>query len=64
MDEFIRALVQQAFQSQNERIDELKKEIKKLKADEDAQNEKIKNLEELNGLMDKAIHERKDLIRT
>lgn len=64
MEELLKALVQQAFASQNERIEELKKEIKQLKADKDAQNEKIKNLEELNGLFDKAVAELKDYIRT
>lgn len=57
MEELLKALVQQAFQSQNERIDALKEEVKQLKADKDAQAEKIKNLEELNGLFDSKIQE-------
>ena len=57
MEEILKALVQQAFQSQNERIDALKEEVKQLKADKDAQAEKIKNLEELNGLFDKKVQE-------
>lgn len=57
MEEILKALVQQAFQSQNERIDVLKEEVKQLKADKDAQAEKIKNLEELNGLFDSKIQE-------
>ena len=57
MKEILKALVQQAFQSQNERIDALKEEVKQLKADKDAQAEKIKNLEELNGLFDKKVQE-------
>ncbi len=57
MEEILKALVQQAFQSQNERIDALKEEVKQLKADKDAQAEKIKNLEELNGLFDSKIQE-------
>lgn len=64
MDELLKVLVEQAFASQNERIDELKKEIKQLKADNDAQNEQIKNLTELNNLFDKAVTELKDYIRT
>lgn len=57
MEELLKALVQQAFQSQNERINALKEEVKQLKADKDAQAEKIKNLEELNGLFDSKIQE-------
>lgn len=57
MEEILKALVQQAFQSQNERIDALKEEVKQLKADKDAQTEKIKNLEELNDLFDKKVQE-------
>lgn len=57
MEEILKALVQQAFQSQNERIDALKEEVKQLKADKDAQAEKIKNLEELNDLFDKKVQE-------
>lgn len=57
MEELLKALIQQAFQSQNERIDALKEEVKQLKADKDAQAEKIKNLEELNGLFDSKIQE-------
>lgn len=57
MEELLKALVQQAFQSQNERIDALKEEVKQLKADKDAQAEKIKNLEELNDLFDKKVQE-------
>lgn len=57
MEELLKALVQQAFQSQNERIDALKEEVKQLKADKDAQAEKIKNLEELNDLFDSKIQE-------
>lgn len=57
MEELLKALVQQAFQSQNERIDALKEEVKQLKADKDAQTEKIKNLEELNDLFDKKVQE-------
>lgn len=57
MEEILKALVQQAFQSQNERIDALKEEVKQLKADKDAQAEKINNLEELNDLFDKKVQE-------
>lgn len=57
MEEILKALVQQAFQSQNERIDALKEEVKQLKADKDAQTEKINNLEELNDLFDKKVQE-------
>lgn len=64
MDELIKALVQQAFASQNERIEELKKEITKLKKDNEALKEQIKNLEELNSLFDKSITEIKGYIRT
>ena len=57
MEELLKALVQQAFQSQNERINALKEEVKQLKADKDAQAEKINNLEELNDLFDKKVQE-------
>ena len=57
MEKLLKALVQQAFQSQNERIDALKEEVKQLKADKDAQTEKINNLEELNDLFDKKVQE-------
>lgn len=64
MDELLKALVQQAFASQNERIDGLKKEVQQLKADKDAQDEKIKNLEELNSLFDNKIQELVGYIKT
>ena len=64
MEEILKALVQQAFQSQNERIDALKEEVKQLKADKDAQAEKIKNLEELNGLFDNKVQELIGYIKT
>lgn len=64
MEEILKALIEQAFQSQNERIDALKEEIRELKAEKDAQEEKIKDLEELNGLFDKSINELKDYIKT
>ena len=64
MKEILKALVQQAFQSQNERIDALKEEVKQLKADKDAQAEKIKNLEELNGLFDAKVQELIGYIKT
>ena len=57
MEEILKALVQQAFQSQNERIDALKEEVKQLRADKDAQANKIKDLEELNDLFDKKVQE-------
>ena len=64
MDEILKALVQQAFQSQNERIDALKEEVKQLKADKNAQADKIKDLEELNGLFDKKVEELLGYIKT
>lgn len=64
MEEILKALIQQAFQSQNERIDALKKEVRELKADKDAQAEKIKNLEELNGLFDNKVQELIGYIKT
>ena len=64
MEEILKALVQQAFQSQNERIDALKEEVKQLKADKDAQADKIKDLEELNGLFDKKVQELLDYIKS
>lgn len=64
MEELLKALVQQAFASQNERIEELKQEIKQLKADKDAQNEKIKDLEELNELFDGKVKELLGYIKT
>jgi CHASE3 domain sensor protein len=64
MDELLKALVQQAFQSQNERIEALTEEIRELKADKDAQAEKIKNLEELNGLFDNKVQELIGYIKT
>lgn len=57
MEEILKALIQQAFQSQNERINALKEEVRELRADKDAQAEKIKNLEELNGLFDSKVQE-------
>lgn len=57
MEELLKALVQQAFQSQNERINALKEEVRELRANKDAQETKIKNLEELNGLFDSKIQE-------
>lgn len=64
MEEILKALVQQAFQSQNERIDALKEEVKQLKADKDAQANKIKDLEELNDLFDKKVQELLGYIKT
>lgn len=64
MEEILKALIQQAFQSQNERIDALKKEVRELKADKDAQAEKINNLEELNGLFDNKVQELIGYIKT
>ena len=64
MEEILKALVQQAFQSQNERIDALKEEVKQLKADKDAQANKIKDLEELNDLFDKKVEELLGYIKT
>lgn len=64
MEEILKALVQQAFQSQNERINALKEEVKQLKADKDAQADKIKDLEELNGLFDKKVQELLDYIKS
>ena len=64
MEEILKALVQQAFQSQNERIDALKEDVKQLKADKDAQADKIKDLEELNGLFDKKVQELLDYIKS
>lgn len=64
MEGILKALVQQAFQSQNERIDALKEEVKQLKADKDAQANKIKDLEELNDLFDKKVQELLGYIKT
>lgn len=64
MEEILKALVQQAFQSQNERIDALKEEVKQLKADKDARANKIKDLEELNDLFDKKVQELLGYIKT
>jgi len=64
MEELLKVLVQQAFTSQNERIEELKKEIQQLKNDNDAQNEQIQDLKELNNLFDKAVTELKDYIKS
>lgn len=64
MEELLKVLVQQAFTSQNERIEELKKEIQQLKKDKDAQNEQIQDLKELNTLFDKAVTELKDYIKS
>lgn len=64
MEELIATLVRQAFASQNERIEELKKELDSVKKESQAQKDKIKDLEELNTLMDKAITECKDLLKT
>ena len=64
MKELIATLVRQAFASQNERIEELKKELDSVKKESQAQKDKIKDLEELNTLMDKAITECKDLLKT
>lgn len=64
MKEILKALVQQAFQSQNERIDALKEEVKQLRADNNAQANKIKDLEELNELFDKKVQELLGYIKT
>ena len=64
MKEILKALIGQSFKSQNERIDELKKDILKLTKRVVAYKEKIANLEELNGLLDKELSEIKDYIRT
>ena len=64
MEELLKVLVQQAFTSQNERIEELKKEIQQLRKDNDAQNEQIQDLKELNNLFDKAVTELKDYIKS
>ena len=64
MKEMLKALIEQGFKSQNERIDELKKDILKLTKRVVAYKEKIANLEELNGLLDKELSEIKDYIRT
>lgn len=64
MEEILKALVQQAFQSQNERIEALKNEVQELKAENKAQAEKIKDFEELNGLFDKTLDEIKRYIST
>ena len=56
--------MQQAFTSQTERIEELKKEIQQLRKDNDAQNEQIQDLKELNNLFDKAVTELKDYIKS
>lgn len=64
MEEILKALVQQAFQSQNERIEALKNEVQELKAENKAQAEKIKDFKELNGLFDKTLDEIKRYIGT
>ena len=64
MEELIATLVRQAFASQNERIEELKKELDSVKKENQAQKDKIKDLEELNTLMDKTMTECKDLLKT
>lgn len=64
MKEMLKALIEQGFKSQNERIDELKKDILKLTKRVVAYKEKIANLEELNSLLDKELSEIKDYIRT
>jgi hypothetical protein len=64
MEELLKVLVQQAFTSQNERIEELKKEIQLLRKDKDAQDEQIKDLIELNKLFDNAVTEMKDYIKS
>ena len=60
----LKVLIEQSFRSQNERIDELKKDILKVTKRVVAYKEKIANLEELNGLLDKELSEIKDYIRT
>lgn len=60
----LKVLIEQGFRSQNERIDELKKDILKVTKRVVAYKEKIANLEELNGLLDKELSEIKDYIRT
>jgi hypothetical protein len=64
MKEMLKVLIEQGFRSQNERIDELKKDILKVTKRVVAYKEKIANLEELNGLLDKELSEIKDYIRT
>jgi hypothetical protein len=64
MKEMLKVLIEQSFRSQNERIDELKKDILKVTKRVVAYKEKIANLEELNGLLDKELSEIKDYIRT
>ncbi len=64
MKELIATLVKQAFASQNERIEELKKELDSVKKENQALQDKITNLQELNTLMDKAITECRQLLKT
>lgn len=64
MEELIATLVKQAFAAQNERIEELKKELVSVKNENQACKDKIANLEELNTLMDKAISECKEMLKT
>ena len=64
MNELLEALVNQAFKSQNERIESLKQEIVEIKQENKTLKEKIKDLEELNDLFDENFNEIKDYIRT
>lgn len=64
MEEILKALIQQAFQSQNERIDALKKQLKKLEEEKSVQANKIKDLEELNVLFDGKIQDLIGYIKT
>jgi len=64
MEKLLEALVNQAFKSQNERIECLKQEITELKQENKSLKEKINDLEELNSLFDENVTKIKDYFKT
>ena len=64
MNNLLEVLVQQAFKSQNERIEDLKNENKILKKETETLKQEVDNLKELNTLFDNKVQELLEYIRT
>lgn len=62
MDNLIEVLVEQAFKSQKEQIDNLKQEVKLLRKDNENMQEQIDDLKTLNNLFDEQFTKLKALM--
>lgn len=62
MDNLVEVLVEQAFKSQKEQIDNLKQEVELLRKDNESKQEQIDDLKTLNSLFDEEFRKLKGLM--